>query len=350
MNDEAREWMREWTVGTRLWLERSGEAILGPGRVELLEAIDRCHSISAAARELGMSYRHAWLLVDGMNRAAGRELVRRQTGGREGGGAALTERGRLAIDVYRELQTRVRQSAASPALLPSARHDRSIHLAVAASLLNVLDCLLADFAVEQPSLSVRTLCGASDELAEQMLHGVHVDLFLSAANEPLDRLEAAGLLAPPSRTAFGVNRLSAIAASSDLLGRRDPQSLLQAGVRHVALADPSCPLGRYTRSYLESLDLWEAIRPRAVFLDNPRVVLAAVESATAEVGVVYRSDVHASRSCHILFSTRPERPAIHYTAALTQRGEHSEAARSLLAFLTSPAARRRLPSFGLLKP
>jgi molybdenum ABC transporter molybdate-binding protein len=344
------EWMRDWTVGVRLWLERADEAILGPGRVDLLETIDRCHSISAAARQLGMSYRRAWLLVDSMNRAAGCELVRRQTGGREGGGAELTANGRIAIALYRELQTRIRQNAVSTALVPPMGQDRVVHLAVAASLVNVLDSLLADFAVENPNLSVRTLCGASDELAEQMIHGVHVDLFLSAAKEPLDRLEAAGLLASSSRTPFGVNRLSAIASSSEFFSRRDPRSLLQAGVRQIALADPSCPLGRYTRAYLESLDLWEAIRPRAMFLDNPRVVLAAVESAKADVGMVYRSDVHASRSCRILFSTRPDQPSISYTAALTQRGEHSIAARSLLTFLTSPAARKRLQSFGFLKP
>ena len=49
MNPEGPEWMNDWKVGVRLWLERSGEAILGPGRLELLEAIDRCHSISATA-------------------------------------------------------------------------------------------------------------------------------------------------------------------------------------------------------------------------------------------------------------------------------------------------------------
>src|SRR5690348_13000380 len=104
MSNEEQGWMNDWTVGVRLWMERSGEAILGPGRLELLEAIDRCHSISAAARELGMSYRRAWLLVESINRAAGEVLVHRQTGGREGGGARLTTHGHAAIRAYRELQ------------------------------------------------------------------------------------------------------------------------------------------------------------------------------------------------------------------------------------------------------
>src|SRR5689334_19344076 len=114
MTSENLGWMNDWTVGVRLWVERSGEAILGPGRLDLLEAIDRCHSISAAARALGMSYRRAWLLVDSINRAAGAELVHRQTGGRDGGGAVLTERGRAAIRVYHDLQARVHQAALNP--------------------------------------------------------------------------------------------------------------------------------------------------------------------------------------------------------------------------------------------
>lgn len=349
MSEDEREWMGDWTVGVRLWLERSGEAILGPGRLELLEAIDRYHSISAAARQLRMSYRRAWLLVESINRAAGDELVRRQTGGRDGGGAELTPRGRLAIAAYRELQDRVRHSAASPRRTPSSTDPSLVHVAAAASLENVLHCLLADFAVHHPAVTVRTICGASDELADQTLNGLHVDLFLSAAEEPLDRLESAGLLASDSRTLLSGNRLSAIALPSQESVSRNPRALLQSTVRTIALADPSCPLGRYTRSYLEALGLWDAVRSRALFLDNPRVVVAAVESGQAEVGLVYRSDVHNAPACRILFSTPQSRPSIHYTAALMRRAESSSAARHLLAFLTSSSAQSRLAHFGFLK-
>src|SRR5262249_39835533 len=49
---EASAGYGDWTVGLRVWVERAGRAVLGPGRLELLEAIDRDHSISAAARNL----------------------------------------------------------------------------------------------------------------------------------------------------------------------------------------------------------------------------------------------------------------------------------------------------------
>ena len=101
-------WMGDWAVGVRVWVER-GAAVLGGGRLELLEEIDRCHSISAAARRIGMSYRHAWVMVQEVNRAAGELMIEAATGGRNGGGAArLTPHGRQAVAAFRDLQEQLR--------------------------------------------------------------------------------------------------------------------------------------------------------------------------------------------------------------------------------------------------
>jgi molybdenum-dependent DNA-binding transcriptional regulator ModE len=75
MSDEQHGWADDWHVDIRVWLERTGTAVLGEGRLELLEWIDRCHSISEAARQLGISYRHAWVTVQAVNQAAGEPLV-----------------------------------------------------------------------------------------------------------------------------------------------------------------------------------------------------------------------------------------------------------------------------------
>lgn len=81
---------------------------IGPGKADLLEAIDRTGSISAAARAMRMSYRRAWLLVDTMNACFRAPLVTTEKGGREGGGAVLTLTGRRALRSYRALAARVR--------------------------------------------------------------------------------------------------------------------------------------------------------------------------------------------------------------------------------------------------
>lgn len=81
-------------------------ASVGPGKVRLLEAIDRAGSISGAARRLRMSYRRAWLLVDGMNRTMRAPVVETVMGGRRGGGTRLTPLGRQVVAAYRRLERR----------------------------------------------------------------------------------------------------------------------------------------------------------------------------------------------------------------------------------------------------
>lgn len=76
---------------------------MGPGKADLLDAITRTGSISAAAREMGMSYRRAWDLVDTMNRCFVQPLVVTATGGSHGGGAQVTEFGSEVLHRYREL-------------------------------------------------------------------------------------------------------------------------------------------------------------------------------------------------------------------------------------------------------
>lgn len=72
----------------------------GEGRIALLQLIDRHGSISAAAREMGMSYKAAWDAVDAINNLAGEPLVQRETGGKGGGGTRLTGRGRAFIAAF----------------------------------------------------------------------------------------------------------------------------------------------------------------------------------------------------------------------------------------------------------
>ncbi|MBL8831153.1 MAG: LysR family transcriptional regulator [Rhodospirillales bacterium] len=91
-----------------------GEAIaLGPGKAALLAAIRKSGSISAAARSMGMSYRRAWTLVDEMNRAFRAPLVVSATGGRRGGGAAVTALGSDVLERYQRMENLARHTLAA---------------------------------------------------------------------------------------------------------------------------------------------------------------------------------------------------------------------------------------------
>ena len=89
---------------------------MGPGKADLLEALAREGSISAAARALGMSYRRAWVLVDQMNRCFTHPLVETQAGGGRRAGARLTAEGEAALRAYRELSAQVEQVAQGSAV------------------------------------------------------------------------------------------------------------------------------------------------------------------------------------------------------------------------------------------
>jgi molybdate transport system regulatory protein len=92
------------------------EARIGPGKIQLLESIQACGSISAAGRAMDMSYMRAWVLVDEINRICRRAAVERQVGGKNGGGAILTPFGLSLVARYRKIE-RSAESAAHKELL-----------------------------------------------------------------------------------------------------------------------------------------------------------------------------------------------------------------------------------------
>ena len=92
----------------RILLGRS--IAIGPGKAELLRLIESTGSISAAAREMGMSYRRAWTLVETINTAFREPLVAAATGGKGGGGATVTDFGREALKSYSAMEEKAAAS------------------------------------------------------------------------------------------------------------------------------------------------------------------------------------------------------------------------------------------------
>ena len=88
------------------------ELAIGPGKVALLEAIAETGSITSAAKQLKMSYRRAWLLVDETNRCLIRPAVETAAGGQKGGGTVLTPVGVELVRRYRELEQKTEVAVA----------------------------------------------------------------------------------------------------------------------------------------------------------------------------------------------------------------------------------------------
>ena len=96
MKPDVKFYIRDGTHGAEL--------AIGPGKIDLLEAIQTTGSISSAARHLHMSYRRAWLLVDETNRCLVHPAVHTAAGGKSGGGAGLTPTGVELVKRYRALE------------------------------------------------------------------------------------------------------------------------------------------------------------------------------------------------------------------------------------------------------
>lgn len=102
-----------------------GEIAIGPGKADLLEAVARTGSISAAGRDLGISYRRTRDMIDVLNRHWGGAVVETAKGGPAHGGSVLTPRGRQVLEAYRQLEAEMHGAAEShaAALLRLARQE-----------------------------------------------------------------------------------------------------------------------------------------------------------------------------------------------------------------------------------
>lgn len=100
-------------LSIRFRVDFGDASAIGPGKVALLEAIARTGSLSQAARDLKMSYRRGWLLLDSLNTSFRHRVAELSTGGKGGGGAALTPFGKSLVAAYRKLETEFLRRARS---------------------------------------------------------------------------------------------------------------------------------------------------------------------------------------------------------------------------------------------
>jgi molybdate transport system regulatory protein len=99
-------------VRFRMRIRQAESVAIGPGKVDLLEAVQKHGSISAAARSLGMSYRRAWLLIDELNRTLKSPATVSEAGGAAGGGCVLTPVGEKIVFLYRDIEVQAAKTCA----------------------------------------------------------------------------------------------------------------------------------------------------------------------------------------------------------------------------------------------
>jgi molybdate transport system substrate-binding protein len=241
-------------------------------------------------------------------------------------------------------------------LLPPAAQARQpeepeVLVFAAASLTNVLEDLSKRWS-RSPAIRVKLSFAASSVLARQVEAGGKADLFISADREWMDYLQQRALIDPATRRDLVGNRLVLIAPSDSKLQLRiEPGFALAAalGRGRLSTGDPdTVPAGRYARSALVSLGLWDEIQHRLVRADNVRSALMFVGRGEAPLGIVYTTDALVDPKVRIIdtFPQDTHAPITYPAAAI--RGSRKEAA-EFLVYLAGPAARDTWKKYGFVE-
>jgi molybdate transport system substrate-binding protein len=226
-------------------------------------------------------------------------------------------------------------------LLPVPAADINVYAAV--SLTDALRAIQMKFEAITTDKLVFNLDG-SNVLALQISKGAPADVFLSADEAQMDKLQKEGLIDPTTRHDVIFNRLVVVVGAKSPLQLAALADLAQPEVTHLALADPrSVPAGVYAKHYLEDAKVWEQVEPRVVPTQNVRAALAAVESGNADAGIVYQTDAMISQKVKIAFAL-PDSPKVKiaYPAAALVHAPNPDGAKKFVLYLQNNADARAI--------
>jgi molybdate transport system substrate-binding protein len=221
----------------------------------------------------------------------------------------------------------------------------------AASLTNVLGELSTAYTA-QGGAPVKLSFAASSVLARQIEAGGKADVFISADQEWMDYLQTRGLIDKATRRNLVGNRLVLIAPADSKVELKIAPGFPLAkalGDGRLATGDPdTVPVGRYARSALISLGLWEEIQDRLVRADNVRSAMMFVARGEVPLGIVYSTDARVDPKVRVVdtFPANTHAP-ITYPAAVVKDGLTE--ATPFVEFLSSPAALDTWRKFGFLE-
>ena len=219
---------------------------------------------------------------------------------------------------------------------PAAASPDDIVISASASLTDALKEIGRTYQSKSKN-RVTFVFASSSTLARQIEAGAPADVFFSADVQTMDALERNGRLEPGTRKQLLSNQLVIIVPADKPTVVNSPEDLLDRRVRRIALAEPSSvPAGVYSKTYLESLGLWDKIKPKVVPVLDVRATLASVESGNVEAGFVYKTDTASSKRVKTVFEVPIGKgPKIIYPVAILKESKSKAAAKEFLNVMVS---------------
>jgi molybdate transport system substrate-binding protein len=220
-------------------------------------------------------------------------------------------------------------------LLVASAAAGEVRVAAAASLAEAVTEVAAAYEKTHGTKVVPVFAG-SNVLARQIEEGAPLDVFLSADEATMKKLEqkklVAGVAPLLTNTLVLVVPADSTATVTATAGLADFQ--------RIAIGDPAAvPAGVYAKAWLTQAGLWESIAPRCIGSENVRAALAAVEAGNTDAAIVYQTDAAISTKVKIAWTAPAEEaPPIVYPAAICTDSKQPEEARRFADFLSSPEA------------
>jgi molybdate transport system substrate-binding protein len=222
----------------------------------------------------------------------------------------------------------------------------------AASLTNVLDEIGKAY-TQQTQQPVKFSYAASSALARQLEAGANADVFFSADLEWMDYAQARNLIDRSTRRNVLGNRLVLVAPADSKIELKITPGFKLAealGNGRLATGDPeSVPVGKYARSALTSLGVWNDVADKLVRADNVRSALAFIARGETPLGIVYETDAKVEKRVRVVdYFPADSHPPIVYPVAVTAKARPT--ARQFVEFLQSAPAQEAFKKYGFQDP
>jgi molybdate transport system substrate-binding protein len=233
--------------------------------------------------------------------------------------------------------------------IEAAEANKPLLVGAASSLSEPLQALAPGFAAAQKVAAPSFNFAASGVLQQQIQMGAPIDVFVSAGEKPMDRLEKAGLLVAGSRRVIAGNQLVLVVPSRSPLRSLQFGGLDSMAIRRIAIGDNSVPAGDYGRQTLAYYGLSKALKAKLVPLGSVRAVANAVAAGHVDAGIVYKSDAHNVPNLRIVAGAPEASHApIRYSAAVITASRQTKLASAYLDSLTAAPASQLFRRYGLL--
>lgn len=224
----------------------------------------------------------------------------------------------------------------------------AVTVSTAASMTDVISELGSRFSTIHAGVTVLVNSGSTNQLATQIEAGAPVDVFVSADSSVLHGLMGKNLIAAETMKSIAGNALALVSQTNGLAAGTFADFAARESVTRIALGNPeTVPAGRYAKTYLTELGVWDLAESKAVFGESVRQALDYVVRGEAQVGIVYLTDAKTEPEKLRVLATHALRTWI-YDIAVVAGTQNEAAARGFAEFVAGPEGSSLLKERGFV--